>query len=131
MWTNHSGILFPIYSFPIKYAFLTGKTLPTGSESVWFRPHIWFFPLETALKRDIESSKHKLSLKTSLKAFSHQRRAKPFNPLTLLRAGFLRYCKGRGGVWPDPPLVSQLWDPKNSKTQFSQTDMVLSFHLSP
>ena len=41
--------------------------------------------------------------------------------LTLFHAGFLRYC---------PPLVSQLWDPKNSKTQFSQTDMVLSFHLS-
>ena len=50
--------------------------------------------------------------------------------LTLLGAGFLRYCKGRGGVWPDPPLVSQLWDPKNSKTQFSQTKMVLGFHLS-
>ena len=29
-----------------------------------------------------------------------------------------------------PPLVSQMWDPKNSKTQFFQTDMVLNFHLS-
>ena len=42
--------------------------------------------------------------------------------LTLLDAGFLRYCNGQG--------VSQLLDPKNSKTQFSQTDMVLSFHQS-
>ena len=34
--------------------------------------------------------------------------------LTQLDPGFLRYC---------PPLVSQLLDPKNYKTQFSQTDM--------
>ena len=37
---------------------------------------------------------------------------------------------GGGGVRANPPLVSQLLDPKNSKTQFFQTDMVLSFHLS-
>ena len=50
--------------------------------------------------------------------------------LTLLDPGFLRYCPTRGGVRANPPLVSQLLDPKNSKTQFFQTDMVLSFHLS-
>ena len=50
--------------------------------------------------------------------------------LTLIHPGFLRYCPSRGGSGQTPPLVSQLWDPKNSKTQFSQTDMVLSFHLS-
>ena len=51
--------------------------------------------------------------------------------LTLLDPGFLRYCPTRGGgVVRTPPLVSQLLDPKNSKTQFFQTDMVLSFHLS-
>ena len=50
--------------------------------------------------------------------------------LTLLHPGFSRYCHPRGGVRADPPLVSQLWGPKNSRTQISQTDMVLSFHLS-
>ena len=54
--------------------------------------------------------------------FNHDRVLKFGDPsrshkgaLTLLDPGFLRYCL---------PLVSQLLDPKNSKTQFSQTDMV-------
>ena len=56
-------------------------------------------------------------------------RVKEVNPIRCgLFAGTVR-CGG-GGVRANPPLVSQLWDPKNSKTQFSQTNMVLSFHLS-
>ena len=35
-----------------------------------------------------------------------------------------------GGAARTPPLVSQLWGPKNSKTQIFQTDKVISFHLS-
>ena len=43
----------------------------------------------------------------------------PYLFLTLLDAGFSMYC----------PLVSQLWGPKNSRTQIFQTDKVLSFDL--
>ena len=50
--------------------------------------------------------------------------------LTLFHMGFLRYCPIWGGVRANPPLVSQLLDPKNSKTQLFQTDKVISFHLS-
>ena len=54
-----------------------------------------------------------------------------FSQLTLFHAGFLRVLShAGGGSCEPPPLVSQLWHPKNSKPQFSQTDMVLSFHLS-
>ena len=51
--------------------------------------------------------------------------------LTLSYVGFFSLLSHvGGGSVRTPPLVSQLWGLKNSKTQFSRTDIVLSFHLS-
>ena len=49
--------------------------------------------------------------------------------LTLLDVGFLRYRPMWGGAVPCL-LVSHLCGPKNFKTKISQTDEVVSFHLS-
>ena len=96
--------------FPVYYLFCLKKSAVSIIPD--WKNKFWYFPQQDFCIKMIW-------FKLFLLIFWHPSMSQ--ENLTLLDPGFLRYC---------PPLVSQLWDHKNSKTQFSQTDMVLSFHLS-